>query len=92
MDSQQAFWEKLKDKYEAKNRILQQREQELKLKLEAMHTILGNCNHNNKPNDVVPTTDKTPTTSSIPASNNAVPTTILPVTNKVQNTSKLNTN
>jgi hypothetical protein len=41
MEHHQEFWETLKLKYEDKNRTLQQREQELRHKLEAMDAIIG---------------------------------------------------
>ncbi|XP_044252774.1 uncharacterized protein LOC123003818 isoform X2 [Tribolium madens] len=50
MAKQQEFWETLKLKYEEKNRTLQQKEQELRLKLEAMDAIISK---NEKPKDTL---------------------------------------
>lgn len=44
MTKQQEFWETLKLKYEEKNRTLQQKERELRLKFEAMDAVIGSRN------------------------------------------------
>ncbi|XP_015833907.1 uncharacterized protein LOC658548 isoform X2 [Tribolium castaneum] len=55
MAKQQEFWETLKLKYEEKNRALQQKEQELRLKLEAMDAIIGTKTE--KPTETLPLKD-----------------------------------